>query len=95
MNDNNLSFSNLSVAYISFAGALANDQVSGTPVGTSSKIRNLERIFNHTLSMQTHVNAIAKVCYHYLRNIVRVRRRFSDGTVRSLSIPCDFKVGLL
>ena len=35
--------------------------------------------FNHMLSMKTHENAIAKLCFHYLRNIARIYRLISDG----------------
>ena len=58
----------------SFTGA--NVQVGGTAVEVSSKLRNLGVTFNQTLSMQTHVKAFAKVCFYYLRNIVRIRCQF-------------------
>ena len=41
----------------------ANVQVGGTSVEVSSRIINLGITFNQTLSMQTHVNAIA--CFYY------------------------------
>ena len=46
-----------------------NVQVGGTRVGISSKIKNLGVTFDQTLSMQAHVNTIAKNCFYYLRNI--------------------------
>ena len=53
-------------------------QVGGTEVDISSKVRNLGVIFDQTLSMQSHVNAIAKRCFYYLRNIARIRRFLSE-----------------
>lgn len=58
--------------------AEANFQVGGAAVEVSSRIRNLGVTLDQTLSMQTHVNAIAKVCFYHLRNIARIRRRLSD-----------------
>ena len=43
--------------------ARSNVQVGGTAVEVSSKITHLVLTFNQSLSMQTHVNAIAKVCF--------------------------------
>ena len=48
-------------------------QVDGTEVDIILKVRN-----NQTLSMQSHVNAIAKICFHFLRNIARIRRILSE-----------------
>ena len=47
--------------------------MGGTEVDISSKVRSLRVIFDQPLSMQSHVNAIAKRCFHYLRNIARIR----------------------
>ena len=30
------------------------------------------------MTMQSHVNAIAKMCFYYLRNIARIRRNLSE-----------------
>ena len=46
-----------------------NVQAGSTIVGITSKIKNLGVIFDLTLSMQTHVNTIAKNCFYYLRKI--------------------------
>ena len=46
-----------------------NVQVGGTEVDISSKV-----IFDQTFSMQSYLNAIARRCYYYLRNIARIRR---------------------
>ena len=48
-------------------------QVSSTEVDISSKMRNLGFIFDQALSMQSHVNSVAK-SFYYLRNIARIRR---------------------
>ena len=53
--------------------ARSNVQVGGTAVEVSPKITHLVLTFNQSLSMQTHVDAIAKVCFYYLRNIARIR----------------------
>ena len=54
----------------SFTGV--NVQVGGILVELGSKVRNFGVIFNQTLSVQNHVNAIAKVCFYNLRNIARI-----------------------
>ena len=47
-------------------------------VGISPKIKNLGVIFDQILSMQGHVNTIAKNCFYYLKNIPRIRHLLSE-----------------
>ena len=61
-----------------------NVQVGGTRVGISSKIKNLGVTFDQTLSMQAHVNTIAKNCFYYLRNIARIRRMLSEEDCKAI-----------
>ena len=73
-----------------------NMQVGGTVVGISSKIKNLGVIFDQTLSMQAHVNTIAKNCFYYLKNHSHNTPFPLWGRVQD-NCPyfCDFEVGLL
>ena len=83
-----LSFSKFKLSTNSYDGA--NIQVGDTSVEVSSNIRSLGVTFNRTLSMQSHVNAITKVCFYYLGNIAKIRR-LSDEECKIIVHACVIK----
>ena len=73
--------------------AEVNAQVSDASLVVVSKIRNLV-VFNQMISMQTRVNSIAKICFHYLRNITRICLLLLESiVVKILTSRCDVKAG--
>ena len=46
-------------------------QVSCTAVKINPKVKIMGVIFDQSLSMQSHVNTVARICYSYLSKIAR------------------------
>ena len=58
--------------------------IDGTPVKTSTHIRNLGVIFDPTLSFLPHVNNITKIAFFHLRNIARLRPSLTFSAAETL-----------
>ena len=50
----------------------------------SSEVRNLGVILDERLSMEKHVNAVARSCHYHLRSIGKIRRFLDDAACQSL-----------
>ena len=49
-------------------------------------------IFDQTLSMQIHMNTIARACFHYMKTLLEFVFSFWGGMHDNCSCLCDFKV---
>ena len=58
--------------------------IDGTPVTTSTRIRNLGVIFDPTLSFIPHVNHITKTAFFHLKNIARLRPSLTPSAAETL-----------
>jgi hypothetical protein len=65
---------------------LSNDgiQIGDTVVTASPSARNIGAIFDCTLSMKDHVNALCRSCYCHIRNIGKVRRLLTKDAAVNL-----------
>ena len=59
-------------------------QVGSAPAEPAAHVKNLGVIFDKSLSMEQHINAVSRSCRYHLRNISRIRRYLTDDSCRTL-----------
>ena len=64
--------------------ALKNLVIASDTVDCSSTAKNIEVIFNNSLSMLPHVTAVCKSSFFHLRNIFKIRKFLSYDTCKTL-----------
>ncbi len=59
-------------------------QFGDSTIHTTDKVKNLGCWWNTLMSMDTHVNAVAKGCFFQLRKIGHIRRHLNEDSVKTL-----------
>ena len=59
-------------------------RVGETVVTPSCSVRNLGVVMDRAMTMEKHVLAVSRTCYHQLRNIGRIRRSLTTNAAKSL-----------
>ncbi len=58
--------------------------IGGTSLQPSAHVRNLGVIFDHSMSMNHHVNSVVRSCFMQLRRIGRLRPCLTENAVKTL-----------
>ena len=59
-------------------------RVGETVVTPSCSVRNIGVVMDRAMTMEKHVLAVSRTCYHQLRNIGRIRRSLTTNAAKSL-----------
>ena len=63
---------------------LCSTEIDGELIYVVPEARNLNVIIDSSLSMESHVNNVCKLCYILLRNITKIRRYLTTEATKQV-----------